>query len=71
VKPPEYVLGGSGVVVLNKVEVADQITEGGLVPRLEEKSSCVAEDLRLQQVGVVDFGEDFLHSKKWELEVGS
>jgi hypothetical protein len=55
-KPAKNVLGGAGVVVLNEIEIADKFAECLLVPGLEEKATGVAEDFRLQQVGIVDFG---------------
>jgi hypothetical protein len=35
--------------------------EGRLIPGLQEKATGVAEDLRLQQEGIVDFGGELLH----------
>ena len=49
------------MIVLNKVKISNEIMEGRLIPRLQEKAPGVAEDLRLQQEGIVDFGRDFLH----------
>ena len=56
-------LGGTGVVVLNKVKISNELMEGRLVPGLQEKASGVTDYLRFQQEGVVDLGGDFLHSK--------
>ena len=57
------------MVVLNKVKISNEVVEGRLVPGLKEEASSIAEDLGLQEVGVVDFGRDFLHSKNgsWKL----
>jgi hypothetical protein len=63
VEPSQNVLGGTGMVVLNKVKISNEVMEGPLVPGLQKKAPGVTEDLRLQQVGVVDFGGEFLHNK--------
>ena len=49
-------LGRTGVVVLNKVEVTDEVPKCLLVPGLEKKTTGIPEDPGLQQVGIVEFG---------------
>lgn len=58
----ENMFGGSRVVILNKVKISHKVAEDGLVPGLQEESTGIAEDLRLQQVGVVDFGGELLQN---------
>jgi hypothetical protein len=67
------VFGGSGVIVLNKVEIPHKVAEGGFIPRLKEEPPSVAIDLRLQKGGIVDFGGEFLHGKNgsWKLAARS
>ena len=69
VESSQDVLGGTGMVVLNKVKISNEVMECRLVPGLQEKAPCVTEDLRFQQEGVVDFGRELLHSKNgsWKL----
>ena len=57
-------LGGTGVIVLNKVKIPNQIPKGLLVPRLEKKTPSITEDLRLQEVGIMNLRGDFLHKKR-------
>ena len=57
------------MIVLNKVKISNEVMEGRLVPGLQEKAPGVTEYLRFQQVGFVDFGGEFLHGKKSEMEV--
>jgi hypothetical protein len=63
VEPSQNVLGGTGMVVLNKVKISNEVMEGLLVPGLQEKAPGVTKYLRFQQKGVVDFGGEFLHNK--------
>jgi hypothetical protein len=71
VEASQNVLGGTGMVVLNKVKISNEVMEGPLVPGLQKKAPGVTKDLRFQQKCVVDFGRKLLHGKKSEMEVGS
>ena len=66
VESTEDMTCGARVVVLNKVEIDAKVSEGVAVPRFKEEASGVAEDLRLQQEGVMDFGGKYGHRKKDE-----
>jgi hypothetical protein len=73
VQPAQHVFGGTAVVVLDEIKIQPDVTEGVAVPGLEEKPARIAEDFRLEQPRIVDFGWAFFHgergAKAWEVEV--
>jgi len=56
VQPAQNVLGRSAVVVLHEIKIEPDLAESLAVPRFEEESARVTEDLRLQKPRIVNFG---------------
>lgn len=54
-------LGGTTVVVLNKVKVQTSLPKCLAVPGLHKEATGVPKDLWFQKPCVVDFGWDFFH----------
>jgi hypothetical protein len=54
-------LGGTAVVILNKVKVQTSLTKCLAIPCLHKETSGVAEDFWFQKPCVMDFGWNFFH----------
>ena len=54
-------LGGTAVVILNKVKVQTSLTKYLAIPCLHKETSGVAEDFWFQKPCVMDFGWNFFH----------
>jgi hypothetical protein len=61
VKAPEDMASGTGVVILNKINIDSQIPKGLPIPRLQEETSRITEDPRFEKESIADFGGKFLH----------
>ncbi len=64
VEASEDMTRGAAMVVLHKVGIDAKVPEGVPIPRLEEEASGVAEDLGLEEEGVMDFSGEFGHRRE-------
>ena len=64
VQAPKDMARRTGVVILNKIKIDSHIPEGLPIPRLQEETSLITEDLRFEKECIVDFGGKFLHEWK-------
>jgi hypothetical protein len=55
----------------HEVLTEPDITKSLVVPRFEEETARIAEDLRLKKPRIVDFGRDFFHEQRgaWSQKV--
>ena len=61
----------AAMVVLQEIKIEPDLAKSLAVPRFEEKTARISEDLRLQQPRIVDFGRKFFHVKAWGVEPGA
>ena len=54
----------AAVVVLQEIKIEPDLAKNLAVPRFEEKTAGISEDLRFEQPRIVDFGRKFFHEQR-------